>query len=272
MLLRYDWLLIHIQSDGKLICLLVTEEVEKDKAMSNGQTTDHKKVAEFYDNVYYKDAESQACNKPARHLARLAERIGVKAGNHVLDIACGTGNWLQVVAQNNGIPSGIDISNEAIRVCRKRLKNGIFEVGVAEKLPFTDNSFDIVTCLGSLEHFLDQAAALREMVRVAKHDAQVVILVPNSGFLTHRLGLYNGTQQVAVRETLRTIDEWQQMFTAQGLEIERRWKDLHVLNSSWINRPPYYLSPLRFLQAIALFVWPLQWQYQIYHHCRVKKG
>jgi ubiquinone/menaquinone biosynthesis C-methylase UbiE len=252
--------------------LLATNEVEIHKAVSNWQTTDHKKVAEFYNNVYYKDASTHTCNEPSRHLYRLAERIGVKPGNQVLDIACGTGDWLQVVAGRNGVPSGIDISNEAIRVCQQRLENGIFEVGVAEKLPFSNNSFDIVTCLGSLEHFLDQGAALREMVRVAKHDARVVILVPNSGFLTHRLGLYKGTHQVAVRETLRTISEWQQMFTEQGLNIEQRWKDLHVLNTSWINRPPYYLAPLRFLQAIMLLVWPLHWQYQIYHLCRVKKG
>jgi ubiquinone/menaquinone biosynthesis C-methylase UbiE len=265
---------VNAHTGGKSLYSLITEEMENleiPKAVSNRQTTDHKKVAEFYNNVYYKDATSHVCNKPSRHLYRLAERIEVKPGNQVLDIACGTGDWLQVVAGRNGLPSGIDISSEAIRVCRQRLKNGNFEVCVAEKLPFADNTFDIVTCLGSLEHFLDQSAALREMVRVAKPDARVVILVPNSGFLTHRLGLYKGTHQVAVRETLRTLDEWQQMFTEQGLKIEQRWKDLHVLNISWINRPPYYLSPLRFLQAIMLLVWPLKWQYQVYNLCRITK-
>ena len=262
----------HKQEDDKVIYFLVIKEVDKHKTMSDVQSTDHSKVAEFYDNVYYKDVTLQPGVKPSVHLYKLAGRIGVKPGDHVLDIACGTGDWLQVIAERNGVPSGIDISNEAIRVCRQRLASGTFEVGVAEKLPFADNSFDIVTCLGSLEHFLDQAAALREMVRVAKHDARVVILVPNSGFLTHRLGLYKGTHQVAVRETLRSIGEWQQMFTEQGLKIEQRWKDLHVLNSTWIIRPPYYLSPLRFLQAMMLLVWPLQWQYQIFHLCRAKKG
>jgi ubiquinone/menaquinone biosynthesis C-methylase UbiE len=249
----------------------VINEVDKHKTVSDVQSTDHKKVAEFYNNVYYKDAMSHAGYEPSGHLYKLAGRIGVKPGDQVLDIACGTGNWLQVVEERNGVASGIDISTEAIRVCRQRLKSGIFEVGVAERLPFADNSFDIVTCLGSLEHFLDQAAALHEIVRVAKQDARVVILVPNSGFLTHRLGLYKGTQQAAVRETLRTIGEWQKMFTEQGLIIEHRWKDLHVLNRSWINRPPYYLTPLRFLQAIMLLVWPLRWQYQIYHLCHIKK-
>jgi len=265
-------LLIHVHAGDKVKNVSNERIVEKREAMSEGQTTDHKKVAEFYDNVYYRDTSLQTCKEPSQHLYQLAERIGVKAGNRVLDIACGTGDWLEVVAGLKGIPSGIDISNEAIRVCRQRLSIGDLEVGVAEELPFADNSFDIVTCLGSLEHFLDQPAALREMVRVAKNNARVIILVPNSGFLTHRLGFYKGTQQVAVRETLRSIREWQQLFAEQGLEIEQRWKDLHVLNSSWIIRPPYSLAPLRFLQAMMLLVWPLQWQYQIYHLCRVKKG
>jgi ubiquinone/menaquinone biosynthesis C-methylase UbiE len=239
--------------------------------MSDELTTNHTKVADFYDNIYYKDASLQPLPDLSRHLYKLAERIGVKSGNQVLDIACGTGEWLNVVAARGAIPTGIDISNQAIRLCRERIRNGTFEVGVAEELPFADDSFDIITCLGSLEHFLDQPAALREIVRVAVNDARVVILVPNSGFLTHRLGLYKGTHQVAVQETLRTINEWEHMLIEQGLRIEQRWKDLHVLNVAWIKRPPYYLVPLRLIQALMLLVWPLQWQYQIYHLCSVTK-
>lgn len=240
--------------------------------MTNGQVTDHDKVAEFYDNTYYRDASSQAVARPSRHLYRLAERLDVARGEQVLDIACGVGDWLRVVAERGGEVSGIDISKEAIQVCRERLEKGRFEVGVAEQLPFADSSFDLVTCLGSLEHFLDQPAALGEMFRVARPGARVVILVPNSGFLTHRLGLYQGTYQQAVKETLRSLEQWQQLFEAQGIEILQRWRDLHILNWHWISRRPWYVVPLRLLQAIMLPIWPLRWQYQIYHLCRVNKS
>ncbi|MGB2681189.1 MAG: class I SAM-dependent methyltransferase [Candidatus Competibacter sp.] len=201
---------------------------------------------------------------------KLADQLRLVPGQQVLDVACGVGGWLEIAASRGATISGIDISERAIDICRQRLPEGEFQVGPAETLPFPDRRFDLITCLGSLEHFLDQPSALREMVRVAKPDARLLILVPNAGFLTYRLRLYSGTHQQAVRETIRTLEEWQQLFGEAGLEIINRWKDLHVLSRSWIVRPPWYWIPLRFIQALALAVWPLEWQYQVYHQCRIR--
>ena len=227
---------------------------------------EHQQVARFYNDVYYRNATVNTHR--SRHLVKLADRLRLVPGQQVLDVACGVGGWLEIAASRGATISGIDISERAIDICRQRLPEGEFQVGPAETLPFPDRCFDLITCLGSLEHFLDQPGALREMVRVAKPDAQLLILVPNAGFLTYRLRLYGGTQQQAVRETIRSLEEWQQLFGDAGLEITDRWKDLHVLSHSWIVRPPWYWIPLRFIQALALAVWPLNWQYQVYHLCR----
>ena len=233
------------------------------------RSEDHDKVARFYDQVYYRDAIAQGA--PSPHLKRLARRLGITAGEQLLDIACGAGDWLVAAAERGAVVSGIDISEKAVAVCQQRLPDSELRVGPAETLPFADNRFDFVTCLGSLEHFLDQPKALRELVRVAKPNATVLILVPNSGFLTYRLGLYKGTHQQAVHETIRSLEEWREMFEAAGLEVHDRWKDLHVLTQSWILRPPLYLVPLRLVQGLALTVWPLSWQYQVYHRCRIRR-
>ena len=226
---------------------------------------EHERVAKFYDDVYYKGAEAGA--SPSWHLKRLSTRLGVSSGWSVLDVACGAGGWLAVVAASGATVSGIDISERAVSICRQRMPHGEFHTGPAEVLPFPDGSYDLVTCLGSLEHFLDQPAALAEMVRVMKPGGKVVILVPNAGFPTYRLGLYKGTQQQAVRETIRPLSEWKNMLNASGLVVKERWKDLHVLDRTWIFRKPWILSPLRLLQALALSIWPLNWQYQVYHLC-----
>jgi len=226
----------------------------------------HERIAKYYDDVYYKGAEgSTAVLSP--HLTSLSTRLGVLPDWSVLDIACGAGDWLAVTSALGATASGIDISKRAISICRQRMPNGDFHVGPAEMLPFQSGSYDLVTCLGSLEHFLDQPAALAEMLRVMKPGGRIVILVPNAGFLTYRLGLYRGTQQQAVRETIRPLSEWQEMLNASGLVVKERWKDLHVLDRRWIFRKPWSLSPLRLLQALALTVWPLNWQYQVYHLC-----
>ncbi|MBY5937710.1 class I SAM-dependent methyltransferase [Marinobacter nauticus] len=230
---------------------------------------DHRKIAKFYDNQYYGNITSET--SPSRHLRGLSEILRISADDRVLDIACGTGEWLAVCAEKGASVSGIDISSKAIGICQQRLPAGEFLCQPAETLPYPDNSFDIITCLGSLEHFLDQNKSISEISRVAKPDARILILVPNAGFMTYRLGLYSGTQQKAARETIRSLEEWKAMLENNGLAIQSRWKDLHVIKFSWIFRKPYLLVPLRAIQAIALLIWPLEWQYQVYHECAVDK-
>jgi SAM-dependent methyltransferase len=147
------------------------------------------------------------------------------------------------------------------------MPEGEFYVQAAERLPFSDEHFDFVTCLGSLEHFVQPEQALAEMMRVAKADARFVLLVPNSGFLTRRLGLFAGTYQVDAREVVRSLDEWRDLFEGAGLEITEMWKDLHVVSWSWIKKGKWYQIPLRLLQALALPFWPVKWQYQVFHLC-----
>lgn len=230
---------------------------------------EHRKIAEFYDRTYYATATATARRRPDRHLVNLADRLSVTSGDQVLDVACGVGEWLRVLNARGCLPHGSDISSRAIEVCRQTMPEGDFHVGVAEALPYPDATFDLVTCLGSLEHFLDQPGALREMYRVAKPGAKVVILVPNAAFPPYRLGLYRGTCQAAARETVRSLDEWEQMFHDAGLVVQRKWKDLHVLSGGWVFRSPWFMVPVRLAQASLLPLWPLAWQYQVYHECHL---
>ncbi len=148
------------------------------------------------------------------------------------------------------------------------MPDGEFAIGPAETLPFGAARFDLVTCLGSLEHFVDKPAALREMQRVATAEAHFLLLVPNAGFLTRRLRLYGGTNQKGVKEDVYPLETWARLFTDAGLTIDARWADLHVLSWDWIRKARPALWPLRTLQALALNVWPLGWQYQVFFLCR----
>lgn len=226
---------------------------------------DHGTVSDFYDRVYY--GNTTGGQAPSRHLRRLARRFEPWEGRRVLDVACGTGHWLQATAERGAIPAGIDISQVALNVCRSALPQVELHCGPAEQLPFADRQFDFISCLGALEHFLDPEAALREMKRVAKPDARFLLLVPNTDFLPSRLALYRGTLQSSVKEETRSLLEWQELFESAGLRVHARWKDLHILSTSWILRGPCYRWPLRAAQALVLPFWPLAWQYQVYHLC-----
>jgi ubiquinone/menaquinone biosynthesis C-methylase UbiE len=219
----------------------------------------------FYDDVYYADA-----NKPLQgsaHLQNLAGKMDIASGIAVLDIACGLGEWLHVCASGGAQVSGVDLSERAIDYCHKHMPDGEFHAVPAEKLPFADGQFDLVSCLGSLEHFVEPLVSLREMARVAKADARFLILVPNADFLTRKLKLFGGTNQKDAKEVVRTLEEWEGLFEQAGLRVTRKWKDLHVLSWSWITMNGWLGAPFRALQALALAVWPLRWQYQVYHLC-----
>lgn len=225
-------------------------------------------IRDFYDNRYYGQHAQGA--SPAWHTRRIAARLGDPTGWQVLDVACGTGDWLNLFRKRGACVAGIDLSQKAIEICRRELPDGEFVCGPAETLPFADARFDLVTCMGSLEHFVDKPAALAQMRRVAKADARFLILVPNAGFLTRRLGLYGGTQQVSAKEDVYELAEWNRLFEAAGLRVIERWRDLHPLSWSWIARGSVLGWPVRAAQAFALAIWPLRWQYQVYHYCRVR--
>ena len=237
--------------------------------MDDKESEQLEEIRSFYDSVYYRSDKPDAT--VSLHLRRLAQKIGIKKDQQVLDVACGAGNWLHACSDLGAITSGVDLSEKAISICNSILPDGEFYATAAESLPFDENKFDVVTCLGSLEHFVDPDKALYEMRRVAKRDAIFLLLVPNADFLTRRIGLFSGTYQVDAKEHVRTLEEWNSLFNNSGLTVIDRWKDLHVLSWSWISSSHWYSVPVRAMQALALSIWPLKWQYQVYHLCSAEK-
>ena len=249
--------------------MVKNDDVASDEAMTEKERLLRGAIRDYYDRVYHRDAGVEA--KISHHLRRLAWHFQPWQGKRLLDVGCGSGTWLRATADLGAVPAGVDISQVALDACKHALPSADLHCGPAESLPFTEAEFDFVSCLGAIEHFLNPEAALREMIRVAKPGALFLLLVPNAGFLTRRLGFYFGTEQAAVREEIRSLQGWQGLFESVGLGVCRRWRDLHVLSPSWILRGPWYGWPLRASQTLALPFWPLSWQYQIYHLCAVKK-
>ncbi|HZT53837.1 MAG TPA: class I SAM-dependent methyltransferase [Gaiellaceae bacterium] len=105
------------------------------------------------------------------------ERTGLAPGWRVLDVGCGAGAFLRLVAARGALPHGIDASEALIALARERLPGADLRVGEMEELPWEDDSFDLVTGFNSFFFANDMVAALREAGRVAKPGAPVVIQV-----------------------------------------------------------------------------------------------
>ena len=110
---------------------------------------------------------------------------GVRAGQHVLDIAGGTGDLAKVFSREVGKNGHVvlsDINAAMLEVGRERLINAgcnnvDFVLANAETLaPFDDNSFDLVTISFGLRNVTDKDAALKSMYRVLKPGGRLLIL------------------------------------------------------------------------------------------------
>lgn len=227
---------------------------------------DYERAIDFYNDKYY--GREFALKNTSWHDKVVAERLGSLDGAQVLDVACGGGKWLKLLAERGAQIAGVDIADRAIDYCKQTVVQGEFHVAAAEEMPFESGRFDVITCMGSLEHFADKSRALGEMQRVAKPTAKFLLLVPNAGFATRRMGLFRGTLQTAVREDVYSLAEWDQLFRESGLSVTARWRDLHVLSWNWICQKNPVTWPLRAAQALVLGIWPISWQYQVYHLCR----
>jgi len=104
-------------------------------------------------------------------------RLALKPGQSVLDIGCGVGAFLRLVAERGARPSGLDASEALLEVARRRLPDADLRVGDMEALPYGDDSFDLVTGFNSFFFADDIVAAVSEAGRVAKPGAPVVIQV-----------------------------------------------------------------------------------------------
>jgi ubiquinone/menaquinone biosynthesis C-methylase UbiE len=100
----------------------------------------------------------------------------------VLDVGCGTGFATEGLLEHVDVVYGLDQSpHQLSKAYGKFGKRGDvrFHLGDAERLPFADDSFDVVWSSGSIEYWPNPVAALEECRRVTKPGGQVLIVGPD---------------------------------------------------------------------------------------------
>lgn len=99
----------------------------------------------------------------------LLEEVGLRLGDRLLDVACGTGIVARVAKEHLGETGkvvGIDISPGMLAVARREARDIDWREGDAGSLPLQDGEqFDAVVCQQGLQFFPDRPAALLEMRR-----------------------------------------------------------------------------------------------------------
>ena len=100
----------------------------------------------------------------------LLDRVMLRRGDSVLDIACGTGVVARLAEQRGHVGRlvGIDLNTAMLGIARLKSPAVEWIEGSALDLPFDAGSFDLVLCQLGLQFFPDRPVALKEMVRVLK--------------------------------------------------------------------------------------------------------
>ncbi len=150
----------------------------------------------------------------------------------ILDVGCGTGRNMQLLS-GYGTVTGIDVSEEAVRFCKKRKLKRVY-LGNAEHIPYRDDRFDLVTLFDVLyhRHIRSDSQVLSECHRVLKRGGY--LLVTDCAF----------QQFFAPHDVL---NQTRHRYTRQELVDKTTAAGFIVLRSSYI----FFLSfPLFFLERL----------------------
>ena len=108
-------------------------------------------------------------------------RVGcIRAGERVLDIACGTGNTALMARARGAVVTGLDLTPELLAVARRcGVEQGYSDItwkeGDAENLPFSDGAFDVVVSSCGLMFAPDQQKVANEVARVTTRGGRIAI-------------------------------------------------------------------------------------------------
>ena len=130
-----------------------------------------------YNSQYFKD-RSALDEHIATGLLHFIKKNNLK---EILDVGCGTGQLVKYLRDHNYHVRGCDSSKEAIKKARQINSHGSIVMADATDLPFKNQTFDLISCVSTIEHLTKNQAKLflQEAFRVLKTGGFIFLVTPN---------------------------------------------------------------------------------------------
>lgn len=164
----------------------------------------------------------------ANALRMIVEAGAPKAGDRVLDVACGGGLVVCAFAPHVAHATGIDMTPAMLEragqlAAEKGIGNVTWDRGDVTALPYADGAFELVVTRFSMHHFLDPLAVLHEMVRVCAPGGRVVVVDMHASEDASKAAEWNRAEKLRDPSHVRclTLSEHKGNFAKAGLPEPR---------------------------------------------------
>ena len=194
---------------------------------------DFARVREAYDR--WAPTYDQSPN-PLLHLEEreLGSFIPELRGKRVLDLACGTGRWLEKLSsQGTNLGVGVDFSAAMLQVARaKAAIRGRLVRAHCQSLPFEASAFDFVVCSFAIGHIRDLEVLARELGRVARTGGDILAsdLHPEAYKQGWRTGFRDSRGAIEIESWARSAEQIAECFYCAGFECRTH-------TSLWLGEP-----------------------------------
>jgi SAM-dependent methyltransferase len=174
----------------------------------------------------------------ARRRALLAREV--LPGDHALDLGCGAGRFVRVLAELGADPVGIDIAEGAIERARRNLPGADLRLAAPDgTLPLDHGECDLVWCSETIEHALDVAHLLAEARRVLRPTGRLLLTTPDHGRLKR-----TAIALVRFEEHFDPLGEHLRFFSRASLAVALRRAGFGPPRFSTFGGPPLFRSSL----------------------------
>jgi SAM-dependent methyltransferase len=177
--------------------------------------------------ISYDDEVNYYCDMTTKGILGRCLRLEHK---RVLDLGCGIGRLTLWMARKAEHVTGVDVSEEMIRVARsaaaaQRLHNVAFQVSDMATVALHDASFDIIVCSAVLKYIIDEnefSIAIGKMCRAVVPGGRVAVIDE----FDYDGAIELGEEDIGGRSLLRRPTDYIALFRTHGLELVEQWSIL----------------------------------------------
>jgi demethylmenaquinone methyltransferase/2-methoxy-6-polyprenyl-1,4-benzoquinol methylase len=174
-------------------------------------------------DMWYRDGDTGACDRHAGDFDRLFSLMPLKAGDHVLDVGCGTGVLVPFILEritSTGLLYELDFAERMLDVNRSLhgQHNIRFVHTDAESAPLENDSCDVVVCFSCFPHFHDRERALATLCRILKPGGHLIVSHFSSAEGINR---HHGSCEAVMHDNLPDERSMRGVLSNAGLTVER---------------------------------------------------